>query len=258
MTLAALALILFAQDPKDTDDLLDDLKSAIDSAIKKAPKDADTRGKLIAASKSVFDAEVAKSVPKNPKMIWDWQTHFVELLTQADKKWSGAEVKNERQIWIAACKAALARMILAVKDQPVPDTEDLYTTLYGYIGKAKGAFTGDNSLDLRTAAFNGAKDIFSKVLSTAKPSSRDAQRVYEAQLARIDKEYPQQTEKDKKWNKEPVDLLKAAAKSAFEPADRHDRVPRRPGSHRRSTRGEGPARHGGPAGRSAFDQAIKK
>ncbi len=222
MTLAALALVLFAQDPpkdaKDPDDLLDTLKTALDSAIKKAPKDPETRAKLTDASKAIFNNGISSSVPKNPRTIWDWQTHFVELLAQADKKWSGTEVKKEREIWIASCKSAFSRMILAVKDQPVPDTEDLYTTFHTYIGKAKGSFTDETSMDLRTAAFGGAKVVFGKLLATAPPSTRDAQRVYEGQLARVDKEYPQQTEKDKKWNKEPAEVLKAAAKSAFDKA----------------------------------------
>jgi hypothetical protein len=219
--LVVASLLWFAQDAKEPDDVLNKLTSDLQGALKKAPTDADVRGKMVAAAKAIFDKEIATSAVKMAKPIWDWQSRYLESLVVADKKFGGAEQKNERSTYVAGCKAAFNRQILVYKEESIeedkaPTADDVYTSLATAISKAKGTFTDDASDDLRLAAYGGANEIFAKMIAKARPTGRDPQKWYEEQLVKIDRDYPMTTEKQKKWNASANAALKTAAKSAFD------------------------------------------
>jgi len=211
------------QETKDPDDAIEKLASDLQGALKKAPTDADARGKMTTAAKAVFDRDIANAAPKVSKAIWDWQTHFLEMLIVADKKFATAGQKTERAIYITACKSTFGRQILSYKessleDSKQPTVDDVFGEFFDAIGKAKGSYTSESSADLRSAAYNGAKDIFGKMIQKARGIAKDPQRWYDEQLVRIDKEFSITTEKGKKWNTEPNAALKTAAKTAFDRA----------------------------------------
>ncbi len=214
----ALALGVCAQ---SVDTALSDFLGELGKAMKQYPKDAELRGKLTGVAKTKFDTAL-KDATQMEKPGWDFLSDMLNDLSTADKKFGTEGSKAERTLWVAACKNAFTRRLTFAKEKELTGdeaarTDKVFSDLFDGVGKAKKRF-GDTSIDLRSAGYQAAKDIFTVLLKNARASEREPSTVYAEQLTRIDKSFPIVTETEKKGNSEPNGVLKTAAKSALDRA----------------------------------------
>jgi hypothetical protein len=192
--LLALAYTLtaaLAQEPKDPETILQSFDSELQKGIKTAPKDPSTRTKLIATSKVVFDQDMKSATLKAPRSKWDCHQQYIENLIAAEKRYGDADTKVERVAWLAASKVVLQfRLTHANEPADKPTTDEAFTELFTAIDKVRKDFPSPNSADVRTLGYSAAKQVFSDRLATARASGRDPQSAYAEHLIKVDKEYP--------------------------------------------------------------------
>ena len=236
-----------AQEAKDPEDVLQDFQADLLQAIRTAPKDLAVRSKLTAAARTVFDRDLRAAVVRVQKIKWDWHQQFMEHLIVSEKQFGDPGNKSERSLWNNACKTVFAvQLSHATEPETKPSTDELFGELYTAVDKVRKNFHTATAGDLRTLAYTAAKQIFTDRLATARVSARDPQSAYAAQIIRIDRDYPLPQasapkeaagspsakggggkssggspgveKKDIDYHTEPNQILKTAAKAAFDRA----------------------------------------
>ncbi|HXX93813.1 MAG TPA: hypothetical protein VEN81_09275 [Planctomycetota bacterium] len=180
-----------AQEPKDAQDVLTAYGAELLKGIKQT-NDTALRSRLITSAKTAFANDLKTAVNKVPKSKWDYHQLYLSNLIQADKRYTTEDTKPERSAWITACKAVFSFQLLHAAEPaaPVVTTEEVFTELFAGIDKVRKDVPNASSADIRSAAYIGARQVFSERLVGAHAPVRSPQSIYTEQLIKIDKVYP--------------------------------------------------------------------
>jgi hypothetical protein len=253
LALASTLSPALSQDQKDVQEVLMAFAAELQNNIRTS-KDPNVRPKLLTASKAVFTKDLNGAVWKVPKSKWEAHRQYLENLIAADKKFTSEDTKLERTAWIMACKTVFTYQNTHAMEPPDDKltTEDAFAELFQAIDKVRKDIAQASSADIRTPAYVGAKQVFMDRLQKAQAPNRDAQKVYTEELIKIDKAYPlaqapqpaqasavpsktksapstsssksgassnpEPPKEEYDFHTEPNNILKAAAKSAFDRA----------------------------------------
>jgi hypothetical protein len=201
-----------AKDPEDVLTVyLSDLEKAVKNTSAKNPTD---RTKLEQAAKLAFDRELTASTPAVPKAPWDYLNKHLDNLRLGDKKFPEEPWKAERALWRAACKAVFQKELKNAKEASSLSTEQLFESSFDGVRDVDKMFP--LAQDLRTDGTASVRAIFTQLLPTTTPTTKDAKLLYTERLARIDKTFPAGSDKEKSVNGESCTMLKTMAKSLFD------------------------------------------
>ena len=158
-----------------------------------------------------------------PRPVWSLFDDHLDNLADADR-FPVKTDKAERDLWIAACRAALNRQLAHSKeskgtDAEMPTTAQVFNEAIDAAGDVKSRFGGEGLEDLRVAAIDGLNQAFRSLIRRARPpSSGDPKSQYASHLAKIDQRFPVAGDADKKANLRANSLLKDVAKAALDRA----------------------------------------
>lgn len=208
---------------KTPQEVLSQLERDLREAIKTGLKNKDIRSKLSKAAQERFARELASSAaPKSPKSVWEYAADHLDNLATAETFFKEADDKAERTLWFGACRSTFERLKSASKEtslpaKDLPTTEKAYDDLVDAVGKVERRFT-KQATDLRKEALGVSRQAFNLAIASARAPSGSSEAWYTKQLIEIDRVYPIGTDEQKAANQERNQLLKAAAKNAYDRA----------------------------------------
>ena len=184
--------------------------SSFGTDLRKALRPNVDRAALQRAAMRQFDMDLDRAAIKSPKPAWEYFNEYVNRLYEAERAFNAKEQKQERDLWITACRNALLKSAsLSRPPDEAPTTAELFTACLEAAARVRSRITGEGVDDLKNSAYESINHIARGQLRRCRAGKGDPKAAYVSQISQVELRFG-------KTNQLPERMLRDIAKSCLD------------------------------------------